>query len=70
MKLQITRDVATSQLFWPELMGAEYDPPGVTVHEADDGTRWFRVQQAVGERILDARNDVAHYDTDDDSGDS
>lgn len=68
MKLAFTNDVGTSQFYWPSLMDeTSYRPPGISVYEADDGTRWFRVRQTLGKEMLETRDDVVRYDPDSDS---
>lgn len=71
MRLQITDpSVRTSQFYREDLMADHYDPPGINVHEAEDGTRHFRCVAAVGEALLEEQPDLyAEYDPDPDSND-
>jgi hypothetical protein len=51
-------------------MGAQYDPPGITVHRDDDGVPWFRVRQSVADAFdadprFERYGDDADADADD-----
>lgn len=51
MRLKLDADVGTTEFYWPDVMGEDYDPPGVRVHVDENGERHFSIKKDVGEAM-------------------
>jgi len=64
MKYRFTdTDIGTQAFYEADLMGDEYDPPGVEVHRDEDGVPWFRVRKELADEF-DADDRFERYEED------
>lgn len=58
------KDIGTVVFYEADLMGAVYDPPGVTVQRDGDGVPWFEVRQELADEF-DADSRFERYGEED-----